>query len=215
MFRSDADAALMRAIARRQPILRMAAEHAVLPIIAERKKPQKGGYIYTPLLSHPLEFGMDKFENDKAIRRLRLASMEKRVEAAVAQNLPWAVEELYMTGAPCNIPNKSGYTPLHLAAARNFPGCVKVLLNMKTDIDVNAVTKKGYTALYLATSCSAPECARYLAAAGGKMTVLKPKSGYRSILDVPIDIPEALPFANRAADDKARNLQGPTYFGQY
>ena len=213
MRRSDND--LMRDIARRQPVLRMAAEAAAAPIIEDRKKPQRGGYIYTPLLQHPMEFGMEKFENDKAMRRLRLVEMDKRIEAAVSLNMAWCVEELYINGAPCSVPNKAGFTPLHLAAARNFPECVRVLLNMKMDIRVNAVTKKQFTPLYLARACGAEECARLLRDAGGAESALPPMKGYRSILDVPITYPGAAPYANRAADDKARVLQRPTYFGAY
>ena len=53
---------------------------------------------------------MEKFENDRAIRRLRLAPMEKRIEAAVALNLPWCIEELYMQGAPMSVQNAQGKT---------------------------------------------------------------------------------------------------------
>jgi hypothetical protein len=196
-------------------MLRLAEEKAAAPIIEDRQKPQKGGYLYTPLLAHPLDLGMEKFENDKAMRRLRLAPMEKRIEAAVALNLPWCVEELYLLGAPCSLANHQGWAPLHLAAARNFLECVRVLLNMRTDIKVNAVTTKGYTPVYLATSCQAPECAKLIRDAGGLATAVPPMQGYRSILDVNVHIPSALPFASRAADDRARNLGRPTYFGAY
>ena len=113
------------------------------------------------------------------------------------------------------VPNRSGYTPLHVAAARNFPECVRVLLNMKMDILVNATTSKGYTPLYLARSCGAPECAVMIEAAGGAYSVERPIKGYRSILDINVDVPSAVPFVNRAADDEARNLHRPAYFGQY
>lgn len=213
--RTAEDDILLRAVARRQPILRLKAEVEAKPIAEERLKPQKGGYIYTPILEHPLDFGMEKLKNDQAFRRLRLSPLDKRIEAAVAQNLPWCVEELYINGASCDIHNKAGYTPLHLAAARNFPLCVEVLLNMKMDIKVNAVTTKGYTPLYLARACQAPECAKLILDAGGKETALPPMKGYRSILDMPIDVPGAVSFRVRAADNKAQNLSRPTYFGQY
>jgi len=214
-IRTKDDDELMRAIARRQPILRLKAEMDAKPIAAERLKPQKGGYIYKPILEHPLDFGMEKLSNEQALRRLRLAPMEKRIEAATALDLPWCIEELYMNGAPCDVPNKSGYTPLHLAAARNMPRCVEVLLNMKMNIKVNAVTIKGYTPLYLARACSAPECEKLILEAGGKETAIPPMKGYRSILDMPIDVPSAVPFTGRAVDDKARNLGRASYFGQY
>jgi len=86
---------------------------------------------------------------------------------------------------------------------------------MKMDIRVNAVTKKQFTPLYLARACGAEECARLLRDAGGAESALPPMKGYRSILDVPITYPGAAPYANRAADDKARVLQRPTYFGAY
>lgn len=215
MFRNPEDDRLMRAIAQRQPVLRLAAEEAALPVVAERKKVQRGGYVYKPLCNHPLDYGTEKFEADQVMRRLRLLPMARRIEAATAMNLPWCIESLYIAGAPCDAPNKSGYTPLHVAAARNFPMCVEVLLNMKMDIKVNALTLKGYTALYLAVACKSDLCAKMIRDAGGKEVVEVPIKGYRSILDLPVEMPHAVPFVNRAADDRARNLGVPTYFGQY
>lgn len=215
MQHTTEDDLLMRSIAARQPMLRLGEEKKSEPVAAERRKPQRGGYIYTPILAHPLEFGMEKLENDNAVRRFRLLPMEKRIEAAVAMNLPWVVEELYLGGAPPSCPNKSGYTPLHIAAARNYPGCVEVLLNMKMDVLINAVTSKGYTPLYLARSCGSTLCAKLIRDSGGVEGGIPPLKGYRSILDIPVHVPSAMPFANRAADDKARNLGAPSYFGQY
>ena len=83
------------------------------------------------------------------------------------------------------------------------------------EIKVNATTNKGYTPLFLANACGALECAAMLRAAGGGETMEPPIRGFRSILDIPLDVPAAMPFTTRAADDKGRNLQRPTYFGQY
>jgi len=49
---------------------------------------------------------MGKFENDKAMLRLRLAEMDKRIEAAVSLNVACCVEELYTNGAPCSVHKK-------------------------------------------------------------------------------------------------------------
>ena len=206
---------LLQNIARRQPILQLTEERAALQIAKDREGVQKGGYVYVPTMKHPLEMGLEKFEADKCMRRLRLCSMDKRIEAATVMNQPWCIEELYMLGAPCNVPNKMGYTPLHIAAARNHHRCVEVLLNMSMDIEVNAVTNKGYTPLYLAVACNSALSVQMLVSAGGVESTDKPMSGYRSILDLPVEAPTVVPFANRAVDDRARNLGQPAYLGQY
>ena len=79
-----------------------------------------------PLLAHPLPVGKEKQENDLAMKRLRLMPIPKRIEAAVLQNKPWCVEELYLQGCPPDEPNRMGYRPLHLAASYNYEECVKV-----------------------------------------------------------------------------------------
>lgn len=141
--------------------------------------------------------------------------MDKRIEAATVLDLPWCIEELYMCGSSCSSMNSSGYTPLHLAAARNLPRCVMVLLNMKMDVKVNAVTKKGYTPLYLALAVKAEECAAMIREAGGVESMTVPIRGYRGLLDIHVEAPRTVPFVNRAADDRARNLSQPPYFGLY
>ena len=142
MLSNEEQDELLKNIARRQPILQLTEETAALKIAKDREGVQKGGYVYVPTMKHPLEMGMEKFEAEKSMRRLRLCAMDKRIEAATVMNQPWCIEELYMLGAPCNIPNHMGYTPLHIAAARNYHKCVEVLLNMRLDIEVNAVTNK-------------------------------------------------------------------------
>ena len=79
-----------------------------------------------PLLAHPMPVGTEKQENDLAMKRLRLMPIPKRIEAAVLQNKPWCVEELYLQGCPPDEPNRMGYRPLHLAASYNYQECVKV-----------------------------------------------------------------------------------------
>mmetsp|Transcript_95057 Transcript_95057/g.271816 ORF Transcript_95057/g.271816 Transcript_95057/m.271816 type:complete len:162 (-) Transcript_95057:192-677(-) len=108
-----------------------------------------------PLLAHPLPVGKEKQENDLAMKRLRLMPIPKRIEAAVLQNKPWCVEELYLQGCPPDEPNRMGYRPLHLAASYNYEECVKVLLHMKMDVELNSTTSNGYTPLYIASSTRA------------------------------------------------------------
>lgn len=133
---------------------------------------------------------------------------------------------------------EQGYTPLHVAAARNYYNCVKVseislrassaknvridarnplaqvLLNMSMDVDVNAVTTKLYTPLYLAIACNADLSAEMLREAGGKESIIEPPEGYRNILDINVTSAASIPSVPRAADDVARNLGRPAYFGQ-
>ena len=215
MLSNEEQDELLKNIARRQPILQLTEETAALKIAKDREGVQKGGYVYVPTMKHPLEMGMEKFEAEKSMRRLRLCAMDKRIEAATVMNQPWCIEELYMLGAPCNIPNHMGYTPLHIAAARNYHKCVEVLLNMRLDIEGNAVTNKGYPPLYLAVACSSLLSVEMLAKAGGVESTDEPMKGYRSILDLPVEAPEVVPFSNRAVDDRARNLGQPSYLGQY
>ena len=56
---------------------------------------------------------------------------------------------------------------------------------------------------------------RHIQEAGGVADMTKNYSGYRSILDINIRQPGAVPRRNRAPDDLARNLGRPSYFGQY
>lgn len=57
-----------------------------------------------------------------------------------------------MRGAPVNVPNKNGFTPLHIAAQLNSIDSVLVLLNIGEigGVDVNSTTLSGFTPLYLA-----------------------------------------------------------------
>ena len=114
---------------------------------------------------------------------------------------------------PLQRAQQNGVHPTTYAAARNHHRCVEVLLNMSMDIEVNAVTNKGYTPLYLAVACNSALSVQMLVSAGGVESTDKPMSGYRSILDLPVEAPTVVPFANRAVDDRARNLGQPAYLG--
>mmetsp|Transcript_95054 Transcript_95054/g.271806 ORF Transcript_95054/g.271806 Transcript_95054/m.271806 type:complete len:217 (-) Transcript_95054:28-678(-) len=216
MVQSFADQqALLRTIARREPILFAHEEKFASKIGETRMRVRQGGYAYMPLLAHPLPVGKEKQENDLAMKRLRLMPIPKRIEAAVLQNKPWCVEELYLQGCPPDEPNRMGYRPLHLAASYNYEECVKVLLHMKMDVELNSTTSNGYTPLYIASSTRAMASYKMIQEAGGQADMTKNYSGYRSILDINIRQPGAVPRRNRAPDDLARNLGRPSYFGQY
>eukprot|EP00616_Rhizochromulina_sp_CCMP1243_P009848 CAMPEP_0118965528 /NCGR_PEP_ID=MMETSP1173-20130426/3080_1 /TAXON_ID=1034831 /ORGANISM="Rhizochromulina marina cf, Strain CCMP1243" /LENGTH=213 /DNA_ID=CAMNT_0006914171 /DNA_START=38 /DNA_END=676 /DNA_ORIENTATION=+ len=204
---------LLRTIARREPVLFLEEEKNLERIKQERLGVQRGGYVYTPIYPHPLEISLEKHSCDVAMRRLRLAHINKRIEAAVVSNLPWCIEELYMQGAPCNHPNELGYTPLHIAVSRNHFLCVKVLLNMAMDIDVNAKTHKGFTPLYLAIVCKSDMSRKLLEEAGAEDDDTETDTGFRSVVDIDITRPQMVPKVNRAADDRAENLERSPYFG--
>ena len=56
---------------------------------------------------------------------------------------------------------------------------------------------------------------RHIQEAGGVADMTKNYSGYRSVLDINIRQPGAVPRRNRVQDDQSRNLGRPSYFGQY
>ena len=60
-----------------------------------------------------------------------------------------------MRGAPVNIPDRSGFTPLHIAVRINSFECVMVLLNIGVDINCESIA--GYTPLYLALACNSKQ----------------------------------------------------------
>jgi len=82
----------------------------------------------------------------------------------------WALEEVYMNGAPISIPNSSGYSPIHMAVQQNNFECVMVLIKMGAD--VNAQTLSGITPLFLAAAANASECYAVIQEQGGVMEVI-------------------------------------------
>jgi ankyrin repeat protein len=74
-----------------------------------------------------------------------------------------------MRGAPTNVADKNGFTPIHLAAQSNNFELIMVLLNI--GVDVNAVTISGTTPLYLAYACNAHQAIHLLEKNGAQLNV--------------------------------------------
>jgi ankyrin repeat protein len=129
------------------------------------KKPQR----YQPLFKHPLPVSDHSAYHDTNLRRATCCALENQVAAAVTFGDAWVLEELYMQGAPVNIADKSGFTPLHLAVQMNSFECVMVLIN--AGADVNATTLSGVTPLYLAVAAGGNEAAAVLRENGGLMEI--------------------------------------------
>ena len=53
-----------------------------------------------------------------------------------------------MRGAPVEIKDENGFTPLHIACQLNNFNAVMVLINI--EVDINAVSIAGYTPLFIA-----------------------------------------------------------------
>ena len=108
--------------------------------------------------------------HDFALRRLRHLPIDQRIESAVHMRQPWCVEALYLQGSPPDVPNTTGWRPLHFAARANDTECVMMLLHMVEHVDVNATTNDGATPLCIALICGSQASADLIRAAGGKET---------------------------------------------
>jgi len=130
-----------------------------------KKKPLR----YQPLFKHPLPVSDHSAYHDTNLRRATCCSLDNQIAAAVTFGDAWVLEELFMQGAPVNIADKNGFTPLHLAVQMNSFECVMVLIN--AGADVNATTLSGVTPLYLAVAAGGNEAAAVLRENGGLMEI--------------------------------------------
>ncbi|CAM9371221.1 unnamed protein product [Scytosiphon promiscuus] len=165
---------------------------------------------WTPIFPHPLPTSYELFENERRLRRIGVLPPEDRVLAAAAAGYAWCVEELFAQGCPIETKKGSGITPLHVAATRNDPDTVRVLLNMKAD--VNPTNLSGATPLSCAIGGEGGpdgQCATLLRASGGLLRLVEDTVGPGSILDVPLQRPR------RVMDDSAENSGRMVYTGQY
>ena len=124
---------------------------------------------YQPVFKHPLPISAHSSRHDANLKRVLCCSLEKQAAAAVTLGDAWALEEVYMKGAPIDVPNASGYTPLHMAVQVNNFECVMVLIKMGAN--VNAQTLSGISPLFLAAAAEASECYAVIQEAGGVLVV--------------------------------------------
>lgn len=102
---------------------------------------------YSPLFRHPLPVSEHRYKHEATLRRCLSTLLDKQAAAAVTMKNAWVLEEVYMRGAPVDVPNLNGFTPLHLAVQGNDFECMMVLFNI--GVDCNAETVSGITPLYL------------------------------------------------------------------
>ncbi|MGH0177747.1 UNVERIFIED_CONTAM: hypothetical protein FKN15_017461 [Acipenser sinensis] len=76
---------------------------------------------------------------------------------------------LLTKGAPVDVPDKNGFTPIHIAAANGHFRCIELLIT--NNADVNHAASGGQTPLHLACANGNYDCIRILLTAGADRTV--------------------------------------------
>jgi len=120
---------------------------------------------FTPLFKHPLPVSDHSSFHEVNLRRATCCILSKQAQAAITLGDAWVLEECFMNGAPINVSDKSGFTPMHLAVQRNSFDCIMVLINCGAN--VNAVTLSGVTPLFLALAAGSTQAAQIIRENGG------------------------------------------------
>ena len=123
----------------------------------EKLKIGRDRQFYLPILKHPLPLSAGRIDHEYVLRRVLACKPDKQAVAAVTLKDPWALEEVYMRGAPVDVPNHNGFTPLHLASSMNLFEIMMVLFHI--GVDVNCETMEGLTPLYLAVASKSTQAA--------------------------------------------------------
>ena len=129
----------------------------------------------------PLDLAVEKKHTEIANLLRKHGGKHGAINDAVAGGYIQAVEEHLAAGADVNSKDWYGYTPLHIAAARNSPIEIAELL-IANGADVNAKDYFGSTPLHSAVSEGHKEIAKLLVAAGADVNV---KDGWGG--DTPLD----------------------------
>lgn len=124
---------------------------------------------FNPLFKHPLPISDHSAFHEANLRRVTCCRLEKQAGAAVTLADAWVLEEVFMNGAKVDLPDKNGFSPIHIAVKVNSFECVMALINMK--VNINAVTLTGVTPLFLAKSVASAEIQKALIEEGGLMEV--------------------------------------------
>jgi len=159
---------------------------------------------FMPVFRHPLPLSENRPSHELMLRRILCMDIRKQAISAATLGNAWVLEEVYMRGGEVDLPDKSGYTPLHMAVNNNNFECIMVLLNI--GVDINATTTNGLTPLYLAKSLGAKEAQKLLEEQGAQMH-FEPKSVApgKTILDLKMKAPNSV----IAMGPKACNLPPP------
>ena len=124
---------------------------------------------FQPLFKHPLPISDHSGYHESNLKRVQCCKLEKQAAAAVTLADSWVLEEVYLNGAPVDIPDKNGFSPIHTAVKVNSFECVMALINMK--VNINATTLTGVTPLFLAKSVSSKEIVQALVENDGVVEV--------------------------------------------
>jgi len=93
---------------------------------------------YQPVFKHPLPVSDHSALHGANLRRVTCCALNRQASAAVTCGDAWALEEVYMNGAPIGLKDKSGFTPIHIAVQLDSFECVAVLLRMGADPNVTS-----------------------------------------------------------------------------
>lgn len=144
-------------------LLRSVARSDGLCAVEERQKR------YLPLFKHPLPISDHRQDHENVLRKISSCKPEKQTFAAICQGDAWTLEEVIMNGAPFNVKDHKGNSPLHLAVQVRSVECIMVLIN--AGIDVNVTNTLGFTPLYLAHSLGLSAIENFLAENKAKMHI--------------------------------------------
>lgn len=124
---------------------------------------------FIPLYKHPLPLSNNRHKHETNLRKILSCALEKQALGAISIGDAWVLEEVYIRGAPVELKDGNGFTPLHIACQLNNFNAVMVLLNI--EVDINALSVSGATPLYLAYAANARQCITLLEEASAKRHV--------------------------------------------
>lgn len=79
---------------------------------------------------------------------------------------------LSFSGSPCDVSDNRGWFPLHEAAAAGQTGCLRSLLEHKSEDIINSKAYSGETALFLAAVSGHAECVKALMDFGADVNIM-------------------------------------------
>lgn len=144
--------------------------------------------------------GTARYHHERLLKRILTSSFDKQVLAAITLNDAWCLEECYLRGAPVDVIDRCGVTPLHLAAQLDRVDCCMVLVNI--GVDVNASKLDGMTPIGLAIASKSERCIRYLHELGARENATK-MSTRRTAASTVLES-DSLPKTSKATNELAK-----------